>query len=56
MVDFKLNLVTGDVDVSKGLQIIRGVDLYKQKIKLVKDLLVDNIISLLCNFFNIVFL
>ncbi len=34
MVDFKLNLVTGDVDVSKGLQIIRGVDLYKQKIKL----------------------
>lgn len=34
MADFKLNLVTGDVDVSEGLQIVKGVELYKQKIKL----------------------
>jgi hypothetical protein len=34
MVDLKLDLVTGDVDVSNGLQIVRGVDLYKQKLKL----------------------
>lgn len=34
MADFKLNLVTGDVDVTSGLQIVRGLDLYKQKIKL----------------------
>ena len=34
MADFKLNLVTGDIDTSRGLQIVRGVELYKQKIKL----------------------
>lgn len=34
MADFKLDLVTGDVDVSEGLQIVEGVALYKQKIKL----------------------